>query len=97
MFAPADPYRHRRGLGVESVLVSSFPQHRACMTKQDWIMQLRRCISIETLGKVIDKNKYELSNDELETFYAASDHRLAEITMGKLYDKIPASVWKYVR
>lgn len=37
------------------------------------------------------------SNDELETFYAASDHRLAEITMGKLYDKIPASVWKYVR
>ncbi|MFX2436554.1 Hha/YmoA family nucleoid-associated regulatory protein [Serratia marcescens] len=23
--------------------------------------------------------------------------RLAEITMGKLYDKIPASVWKYVR
>lgn len=59
------------------------------MTKQDWIMQLRRCISIETLEKVIDKNKYELSNDELETFYAASDHRLAEITMGKLYDKNP--------
>lgn len=67
------------------------------MTKQDWIMQLRRCISIETLEKVIDKNKYELSNDELETFYAASEHRLAEITMGKLYDKIPVSVWKYVR
>ncbi|HDT1380075.1 TPA: hemolysin expression modulator Hha [Klebsiella aerogenes] len=62
------------------------------MTKQDWIMQLRRCICIETLDKVIDKNKYELSNDELETFYSAADHRLAELTMGKLYDKIPASV-----
>lgn len=67
------------------------------MTKQDWIMQLRRCISIETLEKVIDKNKYELSDDELETFYAASDHRLAELIMGKLYDKIPATVWQYVR
>ncbi|EOD1490162.1 Hha/YmoA family nucleoid-associated regulatory protein, partial [Escherichia coli] len=24
------------------------------------------------------------------------DHRLAELTMNKLYDKIPPSVWKYV-
>ncbi|HFJ4330394.1 MULTISPECIES: HHA domain-containing protein [Serratia] len=67
------------------------------MTKQDWIMQLRRCISIETLERVIEKNKYELSDDELETFYAASDHRLAELTMGKLYDKIPTTVWQFVK
>ncbi|ECB2952088.1 hemolysin activation protein, partial [Salmonella enterica subsp. enterica] len=25
------------------------------------------------------------------------DHRLAELTMNKLYDKVPASVWKYVQ
>ncbi|EAN0197750.1 hemolysin activation protein, partial [Salmonella enterica] len=25
-----------------------------------------------------------------------ADHRLAELTMNKLYDKIPPSVWKYV-
>ncbi|MEX2941378.1 hemolysin expression modulator Hha [Serratia fonticola] len=67
------------------------------MTKIDWIMQLRRCTSFDTLEKVIDKNKYELTNDELETFYAAADHRLAELTMGKLYDKIPATVWQHVR
>lgn len=60
-------------------------------------MQLRRCISIETLERVIEKNKYELSDDELETFYAASDHRLAELTMGKLYDKIPTTVWQFVK
>ncbi|HGP2716530.1 TPA: Hha/YmoA family nucleoid-associated regulatory protein, partial [Salmonella enterica] len=24
------------------------------------------------------------------------DHRLAELTMNKIYDKVPASVWKYV-
>ncbi len=62
------------------------------MTKQDWIMQRRSCVSIETLEKVI-----ELSDDELETFYAASDHRLAELTMGRLYDKIPATVWQFVK
>ncbi|EPI9436275.1 Hha/YmoA family nucleoid-associated regulatory protein, partial [Shigella flexneri] len=24
------------------------------------------------------------------------NHRLAELTMNKLYDRVPASVWKYV-
>ncbi|HAC9479938.1 TPA_asm: hypothetical protein G0K77_18990 [Salmonella enterica subsp. enterica serovar Typhimurium] len=36
------------------------------------------------------------SPSELESFNAAADHRLAELTMNKLYDKIPPSVWKYV-
>ncbi|WP_264755471.1 Hha/YmoA family nucleoid-associated regulatory protein, partial [Klebsiella pneumoniae] len=27
----------------------------------------------------------------------AVDHRLAEMAMGKFYDKIPAGVWKYVK
>ncbi len=46
---------------------------------------------------VIEKNKYSLSDDELEHFNAAVDHRLAEMAMGKFYDKIPAGVWKYVK
>jgi hypothetical protein len=36
-------------------------------------------------------NKYELSDNELAVFYSAADHRLAELTMNKLYDKIPTS------
>jgi len=67
------------------------------MTRQDWVLKLRRCTSKETLEKVIEKNKYSLSINEMENFNAAVDHRLAELTMGKLYDKIPAGVWKYVR
>lgn len=67
------------------------------MTKFDYLMRLRRCTSIDTLERVIEKNKYELSNDELELFYSAADHRLAELTMNKLYDKIPIAVWKYVK
>ncbi|WGL94578.1 HHA domain-containing protein [Arsenophonus nasoniae] len=67
------------------------------MTKIDYLMRLRKCTTIETLERVIEKNKYELFEDELELFYSAADHRLAELTMNKLYDKIPSSVWKYVR
>ncbi len=44
-----------------------------------------------------DRKKYSLMDDELKHFYAEVDHRLAEMTMGKLYDKIPAGVWKYVK
>ena len=67
------------------------------LTKIDYLMRLRRCRSIDTLERVIEKNKYELSDDELAVFYSAADHRLAELTMNKLYDKVPVSVWKFVR
>lgn len=66
------------------------------MTKLEWILKLRRCTSKATLEKVIEKNKHSLSEEELEFFNAAVDHRLAEIIMGNLYDKVPSSVWKYV-
>ena len=46
---------------------------------------------------VIEKNKYSLSDDELERFNAAVDHRLAEMMMGKLYDRVPSGVWKFVK
>nr|QTX14225.1 hemolysin expression modulating protein [Klebsiella pneumoniae] len=57
------------------------------MTKQEWILRLRRCTSKETLERIIEKNKYSLTDDELEHFNAAVDHRLAEMAMGKFYDK----------
>ncbi|CNH88497.1 transcriptional regulator [Yersinia ruckeri] len=67
------------------------------MTKTDYLIRLRKCTTIDTLERVIEKNKYELSDDELELFYSAADHRLAELTMNKLYDKIPATVWQHVK
>ena len=67
------------------------------LTKTDYLMRLRRCRSLDTLERVIEKNKYELPEDELAVFYSAADHRLAELTMNKLYDKVTGSVWKFVR
>ncbi|HFO4610437.1 TPA: Hha/YmoA family nucleoid-associated regulatory protein [Escherichia coli] len=48
------------------------------------------------LEKVITRTRYKLTPAELEAFNSAVDHRLAELTMNKLYDRVPASVWKYV-
>ncbi|EBD6545065.1 hemolysin expression modulator Hha [Salmonella enterica] len=68
-------------------------------SKYDWLFQLRKCSNLdkETLEKVAEFNRYKLSNDELESFNSAADHRLAELTMNRLYDKVPASVWQFVR
>ncbi|HAG1882727.1 TPA: hemolysin expression modulator Hha [Salmonella enterica] len=65
-------------------------------TKQEWLYPLRRCSSLKTLDKVISHNRHKLTADNIETFNSAADHRLAELTMNKIYDKVPASVWKYV-
>ncbi|EDI4472425.1 hemolysin activation protein [Salmonella enterica] len=66
-------------------------------TRQDWLFQLRKCQNQETLEKVIEKNEHSLTAGELVIFYSAADHRLAEIIMNKLFDKVPASVWKHIR
>ncbi|ECG7460222.1 hemolysin expression modulator Hha [Escherichia coli] len=66
-------------------------------TKQEWLYQLRRCSSLKTLEKIIAKNQGTLASYKIEAFNSAVDHRLAELTMNKLYDKVPASVWKHVK
>ena len=59
-------------------------------TKQEWLYQLRRCSSVNTLEKIIHKNRDSLSNSERESFNS-------ELITGKLYDRIPKEIWKYVR
>lgn len=58
-------------------------------SKYDWLFQLRKCSNKETLERVAESNRYKLSDDELEMFNSAADHRLAELTMNRLYDKVP--------
>ncbi|ECU9385492.1 TPA: hemolysin expression modulator Hha [Salmonella enterica subsp. enterica serovar Concord] len=66
-------------------------------SKHEWLFQLRKCSNKDTLEKVAEFNRYKLSADELEMFNSAADHRLAELTMNRLYDRVPASVWQFVR
>ncbi len=60
-------------------------------------MKFRNCTCLDTLEKVYNRlsDKAPMHPD-IMNITAAYDHRKAEITMGKLYDKIPPSVWKYV-
>ena len=67
------------------------------VTKQDWLFRLRKITAITTLEKVIERKEYSLSPSELVVFYSASDHRLAELSAGRLFDKVPRHIWKYVK
>lgn len=66
------------------------------MTKMDWLLKLRRIHQRESLEKIIEKKYYELSDTELTVLWSAADHRLAELIMNRLYDRIPKSVWQFV-
>ncbi|WP_436851408.1 hemolysin expression modulator Hha [Enterobacter hormaechei] len=67
------------------------------MKKFDWLLRLRRVNQVESLEKIIDKKKYELNDTELAVFWGAADHRLAELKMNRLYDRIPKEVWRFIR
>lgn len=66
-------------------------------TQNDWLHQLRRCSTTDTLEKVAERLARRLKPPEITTFLLAADHRRAEIVMQQLYDKVPASVWKHVK
>lgn len=66
-------------------------------TKQQWLYQLRRSATLPTLETVAERIEKRLTAEERPAFWQAVDHRRAEITMKKLYDNIPASVWRYVK
>lgn len=66
-------------------------------TKTQWLYKMRRCSNMATLDTITERIQKRLSPDEMPAFLLAVDHRKAEITMKKLYDKIPVSVWRYVK
>ena len=66
-------------------------------SKRDWLNQFRRCSTLDTLEKIYDSIREKITSEESANFEAAADHRRAEITMNKLYDKVPPAVWRYVK
>ncbi|EJK8938852.1 MULTISPECIES: Hha/YmoA family nucleoid-associated regulatory protein [Enterobacter cloacae complex] len=66
-------------------------------TKQSYLMKFRKCSSFETLEKVFERLCEKNSGVASLEISGAYDHRKAELTMKKLYDKVPASVWIFVR
>lgn len=67
------------------------------MDKKFYILKFRNCNNLDTLEKVYRRmEEKNASNPDIFNITSAYDHRKAELVMGKLYDKIPPSVWKYV-
>lgn len=67
------------------------------MTRNEWLFKFRRYQNLETLDKVYEHLSY--TGDCLEglAMTQAYDHRKAELTTGKLYDRVPKHVWQYVK
>ena len=47
------------------------------LTKTDYLMRLRRCQTIDTLERVIEKNKYELSDNKQPVIAPKANYLLA--------------------
>lgn len=65
--------------------------------KAGWLIVFSQCANMRELEICVNQNFGQLSEDELESFNSAADHRRAELTMGRLFDRVPASVWKHVK
>ncbi|ECW8874884.1 hypothetical protein F5G77_17535 [Salmonella enterica] len=66
------------------------------MTKSDWLMKFRRCHTLATLETVYEHLRYNGDPQEEYAMTQAYDHRKAEFATGKLFDRVPAHVWKFV-
>lgn len=66
------------------------------MTKMDFLLQLRRCTKLHTLELVTSHQRERLPQEWVNEFELAADHRRAEIITGRLFDRIPKSVWQQV-
>lgn len=52
---------------------------------------------MDTLETVFEHLKYKVDSGEEFAVTSAYDHRKAELTVGKLFDRVPAHVWKLVK
>jgi len=67
------------------------------MTKTDWLMKFRRCHTLETLETVYENLSYKIPDDEGFAMTQAYDHRKAEFAAGKLFDRVPGYIWRFVK
>lgn len=67
------------------------------MAKQDFLFKFRRSASLETLERVFEHMRDNVAQQDMMDFLSAYDHRKAEITVGRIFDKVPSSVWRLVR
>ncbi|HFE3442935.1 TPA: Hha/YmoA family nucleoid-associated regulatory protein [Klebsiella aerogenes] len=66
-------------------------------TKMDLVRQLRRVSDETHLEMVVSHMEQKMEKEQTYVLHEAADHRRAELAVGKIFDKVPKEVWKYVR
>lgn len=67
------------------------------MTRTEWLLKFRRCLTPETLEKVYEHLSYTSDPAEEIAMTQAWDHRKAELAAGKLFNRVPKHMWHYVK
>ncbi|NPE55909.1 transcriptional regulator [Dickeya dadantii] len=65
--------------------------------RTEWLFKLRKTTCVDTLELIAERNRDKLMGIDLEAFNSAADHRMAELITGKLFDKVPSHVWKFIK
>ncbi|WNK56331.1 Hha/YmoA family nucleoid-associated regulatory protein [Pantoea agglomerans] len=60
-------------------------------------MKFRRCHTLKTLETVYENLSYKIPDSEGFAMTLAYDHRKAEFAAGKLFDRVPGYVWRFVK
>lgn len=66
------------------------------MTRDEWLLKFRRHQSPDTLEKVYEMLKYSGDPADEYAMTCAWDHRRAELATGRLFDRVPMHVWRFV-
>lgn len=66
------------------------------MSRDEWLMKFRHYHTLDTLEKVYDHLTYKGVSAEHYAMTQAYDHRKAELAAGRLFDRVPKHIWRYV-
>ncbi len=67
------------------------------MEKQSFLFKFRKASNIDTLERMYEHMRDKVDDNDVAFFLGAYDHRKAELAVGRIFDKVPASAWKYVK
>lgn len=64
-----------------------------------FLNKFRKCHSLDSVERLFDKFSDELAGIDLAHMFSAADHRRAELTFDRLFErgKIPKEVWSFVK
>lgn len=67
------------------------------MNRMDYLYKFRKCLQLDSVERLYEHLRDKIPASDQMMFLSAYDHRKAEIICGKMWDKVPAQAWGFVR